>query len=359
MHDEPTSHASEQMVVRQPNRQSQFSRREMLALVGTGAAATAAALPAAVSRAEAAARPGGGETDLAAMSATQLARLIRTRQVSSVEVVRACLSRIDVVNPVINAMVQNRGDAALADARAADNVRGQDRHDRPLHGVPFTVTDTVEVAGIISTAGTYGRRAFVPAIDATAVARLKAAGAIVLGVTNAPELSQGIGSDNVVYGRTNNPYDPTRNPGGNSGGEAALIAAGGSPLGLGVDAGGGLRIPAHFCGIAGLKPTSGRISRTGHFLAVAGAPERLTQFGPMSRFVEDLFPAFTIMAGGDAGDPNTSPVSLLDPSGGTSPEGMPIGVQVTTKAWREDVALAAAAVVEDGLVGWQPSPRLP
>lgn len=302
----------------QQGRSVQLSRRKFLTLMGgTGAAVAASSVlvakPTSASAEVVELSVSSAPTDLISMSATKIAKLIRSKRVSSVEVVQAYLDHIDAVNPQLKAVVQNRGDAALADAQAADAMLARGRSEKPLHGVPITITDSIEVAGVISSAGTYGRRAFIPAQDATAVARLKAAGAIVLGLTNVPELSQGIGSDNVLYGRTNNPYDFTRNPGGNSGGEAAIIAAGGSPFGLGVDPGGGLRIPAHFCGIAGLKPTSGRASRTGHFPAVGGAPEKLTQFGPMSRFVEDLFLGLKLIAGGDPGDSNIYPVPLQDP----------------------------------------------
>src|SRR5207249_3699985 len=129
----------------------------------------------------------------------------------------------------------------------------------PLHGVPVTIKDAFETAGVISAGGTKGRAAFVPERDATAVARLRGAGAIMLGKTNVPDLSLAFETDNLVYGRTSNPYDRSRTPGGSSGGEATLIASGGSPLGLGSDAAGSIRVPAHFCGIAGIKPNTGRV----------------------------------------------------------------------------------------------------
>lgn len=298
-----------------------YSRRNFLSLVGgTSAAAALSTIPAAplTGRAQAAhLSPSSPTTDLTAMSASQLARLIRRRVVSSVEVVQAYLDRIDQVNPDLNAVVQNRGDAALADAQAADAALREGSRFRtfgPLHGVPITIKDLFEVAGEISSAGTYGRRNFIPAVDATAVARLKAAGAIILGLTNVPELGQAITSDNIVYGRTNNPYDLGRTPGGSSGGEGAIIAAGGSPFGIGSDAGGSIRVPSHLCGIAGIKPTSGRASRTGHFPGPGGAFDRVWHIGPMSRHVEDLFLGLQLISGGDAGDTNIAPVPLLDPN---------------------------------------------
>jgi amidase len=161
----------------------------------------------------------------------------------------------------------------------------------------MTVKDSLDTAGMISSGGTTGRRSFVPAQDATVVARMRAAGAIVLGKTNTPELTLSIETDNLIYGRTNNPYDVSRTPGGSSGGAAAIIAAGGSPLDLGSDTGGSIRQPAHFCGVAGIKPTSGRVPRTGHIISFdVGALEMFTQIGPVARFVEDLTLTLPIIA---------------------------------------------------------------
>ncbi len=166
---------------------------------------------------------------------------------------------------------------------------------------------------MICAAGTKGRAAFVPQQDATVVTRMRAAGAIMLGKTNVPELGLAPETDNLVYGRTNNPYDFSRTPGGSSGGEGAIIAAGGSPLGLGSDAGGSIRIPAHCCGIAGIKPTSGRVPRTGHFPGPGGWFDTLWQVGPMARFVEDLILTLPIIAGPDGQDVAIAPVPLGDP----------------------------------------------
>jgi amidase len=254
------------------------------------------------------------DNDLIFASARALAQAIRAKQVSSSEVVRACLERIEAVNPRLNAAVQVTAEAARTRARAADEALARGQVWGPLHGVPVTVKDSLDTAGVVSTGGTYGRRAFVPAQDATAVARLRAAGAIVLGKTNTPELTLSIETDNLIYGRTNNPYDPALTPGGSSGGEAALIAAGGSPLGLGSDSGGSIRQPAHFCGIAGLKPTSGRVPRTGHILSFdVGAMESVTQIGPLARRVEDLGLALSLIAGPDGRDPAIVPMPLGDP----------------------------------------------
>jgi amidase len=242
-------------------------------------------------------------TDITASSTRRLAAAIRLREVSSVEVVEAFLRRIEEVNPKLNAVVQLDRHGALTAARSADDrVRRRNRLG-PLHGVPMTVKDSFDTAGMISTAGTTGRKAFVPAHDATAVARLRNAGAIVLGKTNCSELTLSYETDNLVYGRTNNPYELSRTSGGSSGGAAAILAAGGSPLDLGSDTGGSIRVPSHFCGTAGLKPTSGRVPRTGHIIPSEGVFQFFTQVGPMARYVEDLALVLPILVGPDWRDP--------------------------------------------------------
>jgi amidase len=213
-------------------------------------------------------------------SATVLAQAIRSKKVSAVEVVNAYLQRIEEVNPTLNAVVQLTADAARAQAREADAAQARGEGKGPLHGVPITIKDMIETAGVICTSGTKGRASCVPPRDATIVARMHAAGAIILGKTNTPELGVAPETDNLVYGRTNNPYDLSRTPGGSSGGEGAITAAGGSPLGLGSDGGGSIRIPAHCCGIVGIKPTSGRVPRTGHFPGPGGPMDSLWQVGP-------------------------------------------------------------------------------
>jgi amidase len=247
-------------------------------------------------------------------SATELARAIREKEVSSEEVVGAFLARVEEVNPKINAVVQLTADAARARAREADEALSRGDVWGPLHGVPVTIKDAFEMAGVVAAGGTRGRAQYVPQEDAAGVARYKAAGAVVLGKTNVPEVSLAFESDNLVYGRTKNPYDLTRTPGGSSGGEAAAIAAGMSPLGLGSDAGGSIRVPAHFCGIAGLKPTSGRTPRTGHFPPMGGLLDSIWQIGPLARRVEDLRLALPLLCGTDWRDPTVAPVPLGDPS---------------------------------------------
>jgi amidase len=245
-------------------------------------------------------------------SATRIGAAIRRREISAVEVLDAILARIAQVNPAINAVVQLDREGALKAARAADNQRAGP--DRPFHGVPVTIKDSFDTAGIISTGGTWGRRSYVPPEDATVVARLRKAGAIILGKTNTPELTAGGETNNRVYGRTNNPYDSSLTCGGSSGGAAAIIAAGGSPFDCGNDTAGSIRLPAHFCGIAGLRPTNGRISRAGHITGPEGMLQSITASGPMSRHVEDLAIGLRILSGPDARDPFMVPMPLHDPA---------------------------------------------
>jgi amidase len=246
-------------------------------------------------------------------SAATLAKAIKAKEVSSEEVVHAYLQRIEQVNPKLNAVVQLTADSALKQAREADALLANGEIKGPLHGLPVTIKDNIETAGIISASGTKGRAQFVPAEDATVVRRMKKAGAIILGKTNLPEVGLAFESDNLVYGRTNNPYDLNRTPGGSSGGEAAIIAAGGSPLGLGNDAGGSIRLPSHFCGITGIKPNTGRFSRTGHFLPPGGVLDTIWQVGPMARYVEDLILTMPVLYGVDWRDAGVIPMPLGDP----------------------------------------------
>ena len=179
----------------------------------------------------------------------------------------------------------------------------------------MTIQDSLDTEGVVSTAGTLGRREFVPSADATVVSRLRAAGAILLGKTNTPEFTMSYDTRNLVFGFTQNPYDVTKSPGGSSGGAAATIACGGTPFDIGSDTGGSIRVPSAFCGTAGIKPTSGRVPLTGHIISTGlGASDSLTQLGPMARFVDDLFPLLKIIAGVDGQDPATVPVPLRYPS---------------------------------------------
>jgi amidase len=246
-------------------------------------------------------------------SATKLAQAIRAKTVSSAEVVEAYLQRIETVNPKLNAVVLLTADAARQEARNADKALAEGIVRGPLHGVPITLKDNLDTAGVITTGGTQGRANFIPEQDATVVARLRAAGAILLGKTNTPELTLAFETDNLLHGRTNNPYNLDRTSGGSSGGAAAILAAGGSPLDIGSDTAGSIRLPAHCCGIAGIRPTSGRVPRTGHILPPAGMLDSLTQIGPMARFVEDLALTLPIISGVDWRDPAIVPMPLGDP----------------------------------------------
>lgn len=248
-------------------------------------------------------------------SATAIARAIRSKEVSAAEVVHAYLRRIAEVNPSLNAVVQLCAEAAMAEARAADTLLARGQITGPLHGVPMTIKDSLDTAGVITSGGTQGRAAFVPAQDAAVVARLRAAGAILLGKTNTPELTLAGETDNLLYGRTNNPYDLSRTPGGSSGGAAAIVAAGGAPFDIGSDSSGSIRWPAHCCGIAAIKPTAGRVPRTGHIIPFGmGARDLMTQNGPMARFVEDLNLTLSIISGPDWQDPAIVNMPLGDPA---------------------------------------------
>jgi amidase len=238
-------------------------------------------------------------SELLALSAVGQARLIRERQIGSLELIDAYLARIEEINPTLNAVTEVLAECARAAARKADKSSPIGL----LHGVPFSIKDSIEVAGTVATAGTIGRRAAeLSTADATLVARLRAAGAIPIAKTNLPDLLFAFESENLIFGRTNNPYDHARTSGGSSGGEAALIAACGSPMGLGSDCAGSVRLPAAFCGIAGIKPTSGRLPRTGHFPPSGGWIEALWQIGPMARRTEDLIAMMELLAGPDFAD---------------------------------------------------------
>lgn len=245
---------------------------------------------------------GNGER-LIHLSAGELAEAIARGEVSAAEAVEAHVARIEAVNPAINAVVLKTYDQARAEARVADEQRarrGGGASLGPLHGVPITIKESLDLAGTPSTFGV-GRLANVLApADDPYVARLRAAGAIILGKTNVAQLLMYIESDNPVYGRTNNPWNLDRAAGGSSGGQAAIIAAGGVPLGLGTDIGGSLRFPAAFCGVASFKPTAGRIPDQGASSAHIGQRAIVSQVGPMARSVDDLALALDIINGGGA-----------------------------------------------------------
>jgi amidase len=241
------------------------------------------------------------------LSATELASAIRARTLSSVEVVTAHLRQIERVNPHIHAVVA-LSETALDDAQRADAALAGSDVVGPLHGVPFTVKDWIETKGLVCAAGYQERASYVPAADATVVARMRAAGAILLGKTK-----PGSGAD--LHPAPKNPFDADHTPGASSSGEAAIIAARGSPLGIGSDSGGSLRWPAHCCGVATLKPTSGVVPLTGHFPPIIALTDPRTVIGPLARTVADLAVTLPIIAGEDGNDPSVVPVALGDVSG--------------------------------------------
>ena len=247
-------------------------------------------------------------------SAIDIGKAIASKEITSREAVEKCIERINKINPSINAVVQECFERALSEADSLDIEIAQGKVRGPLHGVPMTLKDSLDTEGVITTWATLGRQNEVPEVDATLVTRLREAGSILLGKTNTPELTLAADTDNLVYGRTKNPYDTNLSPGGSSGGAAAIIATGGSPFDIGSDTGGSIRIPSHSCGIAGIKPTSGRVPRTGHCISYAlGATESLTQNGPMARYVRDLDPILKVISGPDSKDPYIVPIPIGDP----------------------------------------------
>ena len=249
-------------------------------------------------------------TQSALLSAADIASEVRSKSVSPVEVARVHLDRIERINPKLNALVDWKPELVLQQARLAEQAVMSGDALGPLHGVPLSIKASIDVVGHRCEAGTRLRAGCVAAQDAPLVTRLREAGAVILGVTNTPELLMAWETDNLLYGRTNNPWDLTRTPGGSSGGESAAIAAGMSAGGVGSDGGGSIREPAHFTGICGLKPTPGRIPSTGHFPKSGGPFALLGVVGPMARTAQDLQLLFQTMAGADDGDPCSAPVPL-------------------------------------------------
>jgi Asp-tRNA(Asn)/Glu-tRNA(Gln) amidotransferase A subunit family amidase len=234
--------------------------------------------------------------ELTQLSAAVLAGRMRARALSPVEVVEAYLRRIESVNSTLNAVVTLAADA-LERAKEAEAALARGEVSGALQGVPLTVKDTIDVRGLRTTCGSSVRADYVAVEDAPAVARLRAAGAIILGKTNCPEFALDYTSENPVFGRTNNPHDLGRTPGGSSGGCAAAVAACMSAGSLGSDLAGSLRIPAHFCGIAALKPTAGRVPGGGHTPPMSGLHTLGASLGPVARTVEDLSLFYNVLSG--------------------------------------------------------------
>lgn len=240
----------------------------------------------------------------------EIASGIREKKFSPVEVVEAQLERIAALQPKLNAFVHLDAEGALARARVAEAEVMRVEELGPLHGVPVTVKSCIDAAGWPAAAGSLRRKEYVAVQDATLVARLRAAGAILLGTTNTPEFLMAYETNNALNGKTSNPWNLFYSSGGSSGGEAAAIASGCSQGGVGSDGGGSVRVPAHFCGICALKPTPGRIPGTGHFPAGGGAFGWIGVVGPMARRVADVRALFEVMAGPDAGDALSAPVPI-------------------------------------------------
>ncbi|KRB82345.1 glutamyl-tRNA(Gln) amidotransferase subunit A [Sphingomonas sp. Root710] len=253
--------------------------------------------------------------DIAFYDATKLALLIRTKEVSPVEVMQQHLERIEVLNPSINAIV-TIASGAIAAAKAAEAALLAGDEVGPLHGVPFTVKDSIDTAGVLTQRGSPIFKDRLPDADATSVARMKKAGGILLGKTNLPEFSYWIESDNLLSGRSNNPWDTTRTPGGSSGGESAAIAAGMSPIGLGTDLAISVRGPAAQTGITSMKATHGRVPMTGIW---PRAPRRFWHVGPMARSVRDIALAFSQLSGPDGHDAFATSTVQFDAGIGRQP----------------------------------------
>lgn len=251
--------------------------------------------------------------DVKFASVVQMAQMVRDKQISSVELVNIQFDRITEINPQINAVILTCKERALMEAQKADDLLATGKVMGALHGVPMTIKDSLETEGVISTGGTLGRKNFIPAKDATIVARLRANGAILMGKTNTPEFTLSGTTANLIYGMTSNPYKEGYGPGGSSGGAGAIVASGGSPFDIGSDFGGSIRGPAHFNGIAGIKPTTGLVPRTGHIVDYGGLFDSYQVLGPLARYVEDLKLILPIILGPDQIDAAIHPVPWKDP----------------------------------------------
>ena len=251
------------------------------------------------------------KSSLTSMTATEMASRIRNKEISATELVNAHIERIEAVNPSLNALVVPLFDEARNAANQADDDVRNAKDLGPLHGVPVSIKEFFHVRGTPTTAGIQSPTTRPEPDDAPLVKRLRGHGAIVLGKTNVPQFGVSIESENPIYGKTSNPWDTTRSSGGSSGGESALISAGGSPLGLGSDGGGSIRIPSHFTGLCGLKPTTGRLTMNGHWQFPA-FPSGWSVPGPLARSVDDLELAMQCLVAtdGEPSDPTIAPGSI-------------------------------------------------
>ena len=284
-------------------------------------------------------------TELAELSATELHGLIRGRSVTRREVVEAHARRIEQVNSAVNAFVVLRLDEALAEADAAD-ARHDERAGLLLDGVPISVKETFDLAGYESTLGLPARRGPVAERDEPAVGRLRAAGAIVLGKANAPDLAIRWNTISSLFGATLNPRDTSRSAGGSTGGDAAAVAAGMAPLGTGADYGGSIRVPATFCEIVGLRPSTGVTPRAPVLPPHDGPPsmDMMQSLGPLARTIDDLELALDVLRGPSPGDPATVPVSL--PSAPAEPERVALLLGETGAAVDPEVERSVRAVAD-------------
>lgn len=289
--------------------------------------------------------------ELTAMSAAAIHRAVVRREVSAREVVDAHIARIHAVNPSLDAVVVPRFEQARDEAAAVDATIRHGDSVGPLAGVPVTVKESFDMQGLPSTAGLTARAQAIATRDAVAVAKWRAAGAIVLGKTNVPTLLMANESDNPLYGRTSNPWDARRSPGGSSGGEAAIIAARGSALGLGSDIGGSVRLPAHSCGIHALKPSSARVSTEGHLRLYAETGTLRIAAGPLARSVQDLALAMSVLA-----DPPMDAKIRADVNGLRVGFFVDNGIIAPAPALRRAVRDAAAALEARGVhvEEWRP-----
>jgi Asp-tRNA(Asn)/Glu-tRNA(Gln) amidotransferase A subunit family amidase len=280
-----------------------------------------------------------------------MASLIRDGEISPVELVDAHLRQIRKLNPVLNAFVEVYPEEALEQARNLQDLQAHGEIPGLLHGVPVTVKDSFDIAGRPTLCGSCLRQGHRAAHDSTAVARLRAAGAVVIGKTSTPEFLNYYETDNHLIGPTNNPWNPELTAGGSSGGESAAIAALCSAGGIGSDGGGSIRVPAHCCGIAGLKPTPGRVPATGHFPEIAHPGGLLGVAGPMARTAKDVALLFAVLAGHDDQDPFSAPVPLRTPD----PTGLRIGYMEQFLDCPVQPAVSAAVIAASKsleAIGW-------
>ncbi len=250
-------------------------------------------------------------SEIVLKSAVQQLAMLRARELSVVGLAEAYLAQIEWLGPRLNVFADFDADRVRRQARMMDASKAE---PGPLHGLPVTVKSSIATAGYKCEIGSLIRKGDVPSADAVAVARLRAAGALILGTTNCPEFLMAYETDNLLHGRTSNPWDLERSPGGSSGGESAAIAAGMSAAGLGSDSGGSVRVPAHFTGICALKPTPGRIPARGHLPPNVGPFSTLGAIGPMARTIEDVTLLFRTLSGQDPQDPASPPVTLCNPT---------------------------------------------